>query len=189
MILFAGLPLIIAGLANSVPHSGHLRSPAVVSSTMRSIKHFTNEPLPPCILQVGVVSMYSCDIDTTDDLKKKVRYCLVGNRCTDKLYAPSCICTAVLDIWHSRPSLSCLVLSSWAELEQCKTCKWPQLRRQTWFKFTSTQVCILPCLPVQSSAEIAGQGIVQRVPRKLRFCIKWSCSKRRRSALQTVAAV
>lgn len=112
MILFAGLPLIIAGLANSVPHSGHLRSPAVVSSTMRSIKHFTNEPLPPCILLVGVVSMYSCDIDTTDDLKK-VRYCLVGNRCTDKLYAPSCICTAVLDI---TVDLHCLVWSFLAGL-------------------------------------------------------------------------
>lgn len=34
-------------LANSVPHSGHLRSPSVASSTIRSTKHLTREPFPP----------------------------------------------------------------------------------------------------------------------------------------------
>jgi len=29
---------------------------------MRSIKHFTNEPLPPCILQIGAVRTHNCDI-------------------------------------------------------------------------------------------------------------------------------
>lgn len=166
MILFAGLPLIMAGLANSVPHCGHLRSPAVASSTMRSTKHFTNEPLPPCILQVDAVRTHNCDI--TNYVKMKGHYYLVVQYMR-KLYAPFYICTAVLDTWHSTPSLSCLVLSCWAELEQCKTCRWPQLTRQACF--TRTQVCILACLPVQSSAEIAGHGFVQRAPRILCLCV------------------
>ena len=51
MILLAGLPLIIAGRANCWEHLGHSSLPPVSSSTMRSLKHFTRLPVPPCIPQ------------------------------------------------------------------------------------------------------------------------------------------
>ena len=48
MILFAGRPLIIAGRANSCPQFGQVSCPPAASSSIRSTKHFTSAPLPPC---------------------------------------------------------------------------------------------------------------------------------------------
>ena len=47
MILCAGFPRIIVGRANWIPQLGHSHGTTVKSSTMRSTKHLTSDPLPP----------------------------------------------------------------------------------------------------------------------------------------------
>ncbi len=49
MILCAGLQRIIRSRANSWPQEGHLKSPLVRSSRMRSTKHLTRPPVPPLL--------------------------------------------------------------------------------------------------------------------------------------------
>ncbi|BAJ01155.1 hypothetical protein SVI_1184 [Shewanella violacea DSS12] len=47
IILNAGVPRTKVSLANSCPQFGQVQGILVKSSTIRSLKHFTKEPLPP----------------------------------------------------------------------------------------------------------------------------------------------
>ena len=57
-ILLAGLPRIMASLANCCPQLGHSNFPPVSSSTMRSLKHLTRFPVPPYMQSPRLVAPY-----------------------------------------------------------------------------------------------------------------------------------